>query len=151
MVLPPGWARLATKPPPTGSLAKAKTMGMGDGGPVREDHIYRLLDKLGRDLGITLGTIRPTMFEYNGAALDPIECFQPLYKRCDPRSEDCRVSKQEADDRQLDRRLSSRGEWPSNRAANERNECAPSHELVSLGEFRREKGNKAISHAQVVR
>jgi hypothetical protein len=30
VTLPPGWARLATKPPPTGSLAKAKTMGTVD-------------------------------------------------------------------------------------------------------------------------
>ena len=81
------------------------------------------------------------MFENNGGALDPIECFQPLYKRCDPRGGDCRVSEQEADDRQLDRRLRSRGKGRSNCVAKERNECAPSHELMNLGEFRREKRN----------
>src|SRR5215831_3999539 len=73
VMLPPGCARLATRPAPTGSPDNARTIEMTDvaffawgaAGPVETN-------KLGRNLGVTLGVpLRPAIRDCDGAILDP--------------------------------------------------------------------------------
>src|SRR5262249_5358668 len=109
-MLPPGRARLATRPLPTGSTAVAKTMGMldvaccGEGwwGPRRDNDIDLEPDELGGALGSTLSaSLRPTILDCDGAALGPAEFAQSLHKGGDPFAS-CRTRAlaQEADGRQ---------------------------------------------------
>ena len=89
VTLPPGRARLATRPLPTGSIATAKTIGMtdvacfaaADGGSVRDNDIDLEPDELGRDLGIALdASLRPAILDRDGATFDPAEFAQSLHK-----------------------------------------------------------------------
>ena len=93
MTLPPGRARLATKPLPTGSPATAKTIGMADvacfaagtRASRRDDDIDLEPDELGRDLGVALGAaLRPAILDRDRATLDPAELAQPLHKSGGP-------------------------------------------------------------------
>ena len=94
VTLPPGRARLATRPLPTGSPAIAKTIGMTEvacfaaidrRGPARDDDIDLEPDELGRDLGEALAaSLRPAILDRDGATLDPAEFAQPLHKSGDP-------------------------------------------------------------------
>jgi hypothetical protein len=48
---------------------------------VGDDYVDFEPDKLGRDLGVPLAaSLRPAIFDGNGAALDPAELAQPLEK-----------------------------------------------------------------------
>src|SRR6266851_4720985 len=79
VTLPPGRARLATKPPPTGSFAMAKTMRcrlLCCGGPQssRDNDIGFDPGELGRDLGEALAAaLCPAILDRDGAAVDPAE------------------------------------------------------------------------------
>ena len=93
MTLPPGRAKLATRPVPTGSAADAKTIGMtdvacfaaSDCASRRDDDIDLEPDELGRDLGEALAaSLRPAILDRDGAALDPAEFAQPLHKSGGP-------------------------------------------------------------------
>ena len=122
VTLPPGRARLATRPVPTGSSAVAKTIGMtdvacfaaSDRGSRRDNDIDLEPDELGRDLGEALAaSLRPAILDRDGAALDPAEFAQPLHKSGDPwaRGRGCRPD-QKPDGRQLCRLLRARRERP---------------------------------------
>ena len=51
-------------------------------------------DKLGRDLGITLGaSLGPTIVNDNGAALDPSQFAQPLHKSGQPLALGCQCAR----------------------------------------------------------
>ena len=89
-MLPPGRARLATRPAPTGSPATANTIGMTDvacfaaitgRGAISDDDIDLELDELCRDLGKALdASLRPAVFDRNVTTLDPAEFTQPPHK-----------------------------------------------------------------------
>ena len=94
MTLPPGRARLATRPVPTGSPAAAKTIGMAEvaclaarvgGVAVRDDDINLEADELGRDLGGALvASLRPAIFDCDCPSLGPAEFVQSLHKSGGP-------------------------------------------------------------------
>ena len=138
MTLPPGRARLATRPVPTGSAAVAKTIGMTDvacfaartARSRRDNDIDLEPDELGRDLGEALAaSLRPAILDRDGATLDPAEFAQPLHKSGDPWARSRRRGRaQEPDGRQLRRLLRARRERPRRRrAAEQRDELAPPH------------------------
>src|SRR5262249_31951652 len=93
VALPPGRARLATRPVPTGSPAP-KTMGiprgplLGTQAPASrrcDNDINLALDELGRNLSEALAaTLRPPILDRDGATLDPAEFAQPLNKDGEP-------------------------------------------------------------------
>jgi hypothetical protein len=80
-MLPPGRAKLATIPLPTGSNANAKTIGITDVACFVEHRASRCdndIDlkshKLGRDLRVSLSApFRPAKFDCNITTLDPAE------------------------------------------------------------------------------
>src|SRR5262249_51492583 len=87
VTFPPGRARLATKPIPTGSPTAANTIGTigaallcrhyGWGSP-RDDDVDFEPGKLGRDLGQALAApVCPAIFDCDRAALDPTEVVEP--------------------------------------------------------------------------
>ena len=93
VTLPPGRAKLATMPPPTGSFASAKTMGMtavtcftaATWGPAVTTRSTLQVDELGRDLGGALGAgLRPAILDRDGAAFDPAKFMQSLNKSSGP-------------------------------------------------------------------
>src|SRR5262249_51541567 len=127
VTLPPGRARLATKPPPTGSFAIAKTMGMTDVGiSIRDDAVDLQVDKLRRDLGDAVeASLQPAIFDCNGATLDPAEFAQSLHKGSRPWPPDRSVCAQEPNGRQLAWLLRAGRERPHHRrAAEQRDEVA---------------------------
>lgn len=82
VTLPPGRARLATRPMPTGLFASAKMIGnrrcrllCRDGRVSSGDNDIDLEpDELGRDLGIALvASLRPAILNCEGATFDPAE------------------------------------------------------------------------------
>ena len=123
VTLPPGRARLATRPVPTGSPAIAKTIGMTDVACFaasalrfpRDNDIDLEPDELGRDLGEALAaSLRPAILDRDGAALDPAEFAQPLHKGGGPLAPSRRRARaQEPDGRQLRRLLRPRRERPA--------------------------------------
>ena len=93
MTLPPGRARLATKPLPTGSGVdrkddrddRSRLLECGDRGSKRDDDIDLKPDELGRDLGVALDAVfRPAILDRDGAPLDPAE-FASLCKNATSR------------------------------------------------------------------
>ena len=91
VTLPPGRARLATIPVPTGSPAAAKTIGISDvaffsgersrRSTRRDDDIDLEADKLGGELRVAfLASLRPTIFDGHVAAVDPAELAHALQK-----------------------------------------------------------------------
>ena len=92
-MLPPGRARLATSPVPTGSLASPNTIGMIDVACFAAmtfrvpdgDDIDLQPDQLSCDLGGALtASLRPAIFDGDRAALDPAEFAQPLQESGGP-------------------------------------------------------------------
>ena len=80
VTLPPGRDRLATRPPSTGSFARAKTMGMADVACFAAEAALSTVTTTStlrrtnssRDLGVALGaSFRPAILDRDGAALDP--------------------------------------------------------------------------------
>ena len=122
VTLPPGRARIATKPLPTGSTASANTIGIvevacfaaGTAASHRDDDIDLEPDELGRDLGEALAaSLCPAILDRDGAALDPAEFAQPLHKGGGPMAPVRRRARaQEPDGRQLPRLLRARRERP---------------------------------------
>src|SRR5262245_62204687 len=78
--------------------------------------------EFGRDLGRALATsLRPPIFDCDGATLDPAEFAQPLHKGCGPLALGCRRGPtQEPDGRHLARLLRTRRERPRRRDAAQR-------------------------------
>src|SRR5260370_10910235 len=79
VTLPPGLARLATKPLATGSIATAKTMGMtdvacGDSATDGDNYVDLHPHELGGNFGVTLGAaLRPTILDRDVTVLDPAQ------------------------------------------------------------------------------
>src|SRR5262249_47732054 len=101
-------------------------------GPRGENDIDLEPDKLGRDLGITLGaSLPPAILDGDGAALAPAELAQPLHERGGPCALACRrTAPEESDRQQLARLLRARRERPRRRAAKQRDELAPPHSIT---------------------
>src|SRR5262245_42830480 len=118
VMLPPGRARLATRPAPTGSPDSARTIGidrcrlfcLGGRGSRRDDDINLKPDKLGGDFGIALAvSLRPAILDLDGATLDPAKFAHPPDKSGGPLAHDRRCScAQEPDGWQLSRLLRAR-------------------------------------------
>ena len=144
VTLPPGRARLATRPVPTGSPATAKTIGMTDVAcfaamtgavAIRDNDIDLQPDELGRDLGVALGaSLRPAILDRDGATLDPAEFAQALHKSGGPLARARRrVRAQETRWSAACRLLRARRERPRRRrAAEQRDELAASDESGHL-------------------
>ena len=143
VTLPPGRARVATKPPPTGSPATGNTIGIadvacftaGDTATGRDDDIDLEAHEFGCDLGVALGAaLRPSILDRDRAALDPAAFAQPLHEGTDPMAvERRRARTQVANGRQLRRLLRARRERPSRRrAAEECDEVASFHLATSI-------------------
>src|SRR5262249_11214725 len=97
-------------------------------GSVRENGVNFQADKLGRELRIALGTIRPAILDRDGATLDPAERAQSLHKSSNPWIEYHRsVREQEPDRRQLSGLQRTRRERPRRRAAEQRDKLAAPH------------------------
>jgi hypothetical protein len=84
-MLPPGRARLATKPLPTGSFERAKTMGM-----VEVTRFAAMIPAPAVNMTSTLSRVNsaaicvkrssrlPAIFDVDGATLDPPEFPEPI-------------------------------------------------------------------------
>src|SRR5215475_13281795 len=94
-----------------------------------DDDIDLEPDELGRDLGEALiASLGPAILDGDGSILDPAEFAQPLYKSSSPLAPCQRSGRaQESDGRQLARLLPLRHHRPSSRAAEQRDEVAPSY------------------------
>src|SRR6516162_1829546 len=130
VTLPPGCARLRTRPVPTGSFVAANLFGGDDcWGSRRNNEIDFEPHEFGRDLGEALvAALRPAILDCEVVTLDPTELAQPLHKRGDPVALNQRRGRaQKPDGRLLARLLRPRRERPRNRAAEQRYERAPPH------------------------
>src|SRR5262249_32257407 len=84
--LPPGRARLATKPPPSGSAA-AKTIGTiavgnNDRGSRCDNDINPEPDQLGSERSCTLvAALGPPILDRDIGTVDPAQLSQPLQER----------------------------------------------------------------------
>src|SRR5262245_14491126 len=139
--LPPGRARLATRPVATGSPGSAKTIGMIVVacfaarirlGPIRHNHIDLEPDELGCDLGgAFIATLRPAILDRDIPPLAPAQLTQPLQKGAGPLALCCSGARaKEPDGRQL-RLLRARRQRPCHRAAEQGDERAASHSITS--------------------
>jgi hypothetical protein len=135
VMLPPGRARLTTRPVPIGSPDAAVTIGMTDVACLAVDLEP---DEFGGDLGEALfGTFRPAVLDCDGAALDPAKLTQPLQKSGYPLSLGRTCARAQEPNR-LRRLLRARGEWPCHRrAAEDRDELAPLHCQCSCASVKR--------------
>src|SRR5262249_21338426 len=141
-MLPPGRARLATRPLRTGSFPNTKIMGMTDvaclaegSAVIRDDDSGFQADELCGDLGGALrAAFRPPILDCDRATLAPSELTQ-LCRECGrPQAPVRRVRSQEADRWQPGGLLRARRERPRGRRAAEKgDELAPSHGLPSSG------------------
>src|SRR5262249_44914557 len=89
--------------------------------------------QLGGDLGEALDvSFRPAIFDRDRAPLDPPKLAQSLHEGGNPLTEGRRrAHAKETDSRQLARLLRARRERPRGRAAEQRDERAPSHSITS--------------------
>src|SRR5262249_27166518 len=122
-------------------------------GPRGENDIDLEPDKLGRDLGITLGaSLPPAILDDDCAALAPAELAQPLHERGGPCALACRrTAPEESDRRRLARLLRARRERPHSRRAEQRDELAPPHSITSLAPCRNGSGMVRTSAFAVLR
>jgi hypothetical protein len=90
-------------------------------------------DKLGRDLGVALGTsLRPVILDRDGAPLDPAEFTESLHKSGSPWDPGRSVRAQEPDGRQLHWLLRLSGERRGEDSDRTSHERAPtSHSITS--------------------
>jgi hypothetical protein len=103
---------------------------------VRENDIDFQPDELGCELGEALAaSLRPAIFDRDGASFDPAEFAQSLHKSGRQLALRGRRSRtQKPDSRQLARLLRARRERPSGcRTAEQRDELAPFHAAPARG------------------
>src|SRR5215472_13704896 len=115
VMLPPGRARLATRPVPSGSVATANTIGMTEvacfaattEAPAVTMRSTFSRNELGCDLGVALvASFCPPILDRHVATLNPAEFAQSLHKGADPCTPECRRGPtQEPDCRELPRLL----------------------------------------------
>src|SRR5262249_44039334 len=102
-------------------------------GSPRDDDVDFEPGQLGRDLAQALAApVCPAIFDRDRAALDPTEVVEPPREcgRPPPFRQRCAVA-QEPDNWSLRRLLRARHHRPSRRAAEQRDEVAPSHSITS--------------------
>src|SRR5258705_9948766 len=81
VALPPGRAKEATSPVPTGSPTAANTISHGGRGRRRDDNIHLSPDELDRDFfGELSASLRPLIFDIDGLTLDPAQFAQALHE-----------------------------------------------------------------------
>src|SRR6516164_10839799 len=139
VTLPPGRARLATRPLPTGSPTATATIGIVDVAcfaascclsSLREDGSYLEPNELRGDFAVALiASFRPAVLDRDGTTLDPAEFVQSLHKSSNPLAHGpSGTHAQEADGRQFSRLLRPRANRPCRRcAAESQDELAPPH------------------------
>src|SRR6516225_3489808 len=113
VTLPPGRARLATKPPPTGSFAIAKTMGMTDVaffivGTASPFVTMQSTFRWTNSGDAVEASLQPAVFD----CLDPAEFTQSPHKGSRPWPPDRSVRAQEPNGRRLARLLRARNQRP---------------------------------------
>ena len=136
VTLPPGRARLATRPVPTGSPATANTIGMADVAcfaattfAVPAVTMTSTLSRTNSAANSAKRSLRPSAQRYSIATVRP--SIQPSSRnRCTKAaahwlSADAVLCAQESDGRQLRQLLRARRERPRRRAAEQRDEIAP--------------------------
>jgi len=136
VTLPPGRARLATRPPPTGSFANAKTIGMT--GVTRFKAATTLptvtmTSAFSRtnSAAISAASVLPAIFDYDGSTFDPSEFTQPRHKGSCPGTPGRSVRTQEPYGWQSARLLPAYRHWPRDRARESCHELAPSHHSMT--------------------
>ena len=153
VTLPPGRARLATRPVPTGSAAIAKTIGMTDvacfAAMTAAVPAVTMTSTLSRTNSAAISakrSLRPSAQRYSIATVRP--SIQPSSRsRCTKAAVHWlwvgrRARAQEPDGRQLRRLLRARRERPRRRrAAEQRDELAPSHSITSSARSTRPAGS----------
>src|SRR5262249_42679936 len=137
VTLPPGRARLAMRPSPSGSFAVANTLGISDVAlfgcgdcdvSVRNNHVHLTAGKLGRNFADAVGaSLSPAIFDDHTLAVAPAELAESLYEcrnqRPDRRG---RGSAKETDSRQVPRLLRTRRKRTRDyRAPQQGDELAP--------------------------
>ena len=141
-MLPPGRARLATTPTPTGSLIPTNTIGTvrvaccsATRRAAAQDNVRRERDQLRRVAAIAAGIARaPAIVEAHVASVGPAQFLQPLQERSDAGQRFRIVGgevHEHADPSHRARLLRPRRERPRRRAAEQRDELAPSHSITS--------------------
>src|SRR6516164_420119 len=100
---------------------------------VGDDNLDFALDELGRDLGKPLvASIRPAIFNRDGATFDPAALAQASHESSDPITQGrSRTGAEEADGRELCWLLRARRERPRRSAAEQRDEGAALHSITS--------------------
>jgi len=142
VTLPPGRARLATTPAPTGSICAANTIGISvvacfaaSTGADAQVTITSTLSPTNSAaiLAVALGMcLRPAVFDRDGTPFDPAEFPQPPYESCQPLA--CllrRGSAQKSDGRQLHGLLGMHIQRPYSGAAESCDEFPPPHSITS--------------------
>src|SRR5262245_947731 len=122
VTFPPGRARLATKPVPTGSPADANTIGMTDVAcfAARTDAVPQvtMTSTFSRTNSAAISARRslrpsaPSIFDCDCAALDPTKLAQSLHQRGDPLAGGRRCSRTEETNRAVLALLRVRRERP---------------------------------------
>src|SRR6516162_2818975 len=137
VTLPPGRARLATKPMPTGSSTSAKTMGTADDACFAASAAFPpvtmtcTLSRANSAASSAERSARPSAQGYWIATVRPVgpaKFVQPLHESRSPRRPGGGASRpQIADGREFRRLLRARRERPRCHAAEQRDELAPPH------------------------
>ena len=160
--LPPGRARLATRPAATGSLPTMKTIGIvevaffaasAEGvAAARHDHVDLAADEIGGQCGQPIiATLRPAVFDRHILSLDIAGFAQSLAERGERRSRSGRAAAEVADHRH---RLLLRAEGArppsSRRLAGASARAASFDDLVGAGEDRwRDLRPRAVRRLEV--
>src|SRR5262249_2666397 len=135
---PPGLARLATRPLPTGSMPTAKTIGMalvacrtvGTGAADGDDDVHFHPDEFRGNFGVSIGaSFGPPILDGDCTVLDPADLAQSRHKGARPRTEGRGIGAEKADCRQSCLLRFRRQRPCCRRAADQRDEIAPSHWL----------------------
>src|SRR6516165_7379644 len=138
VTLPPDRERLATRPAPIGSNRKCKNDGYrrsrllqsGNCATISDNNINVLSDELRSKISDAVGiSLRPAIFDRDGATLDPADFTQSLRKSSRPRTPARSAVAQEPNDLKLCW-LRARRERPSDsRATKNCDEFPPLHGL----------------------
>src|SRR6516162_1790854 len=118
-----------------------------------ENDINFQADELGCELGEAFAaSLRPAIFDRDGASFDPAEFAQPLHKSSGQLALRGRRSRaQESDGRQPRSLLRTRRQRPRRRAAHEGDELAAPHSITSSAEACRVRGTVRPSVFAVLR
>ncbi len=159
--LPPGRARLATRPAPTGSAPMTKTIGIvevalfaasAEGDAARRDHVDLAADEIGGQCGQPIiVALRPAVFDRHVLSLDIAGFAQSLVERGHIRcSRAGRAGAEEADHRHR-LLLRAQGARRRHRAAQQEHQLAAPHSMTSSARARIDCGTVRPSALAVLR